>query len=271
MVKNNLKRIVTFALLLSLMGILVTAIFSNIFTAENVYADTTKDYVIDDADILNFSEESKLESLCQEASKEAGCDIVIITMEEGLDGSYMDSYIRDILEQSYGYNGSYSNCDACAYAVDMDSRADRIITSGIAKSSFSQSSLDTIREKSEEYLSDGDYYEAFSKYVTNIKRAIINGSYSPTLMERLLEGIVFKFFVAAVITAVAIFIMIGNNKAKTTTNEMTYAKDHNFKINDRRDLFINTTVVKRKIETNHSSHGGGHSGGGNSGSSGGHF
>ncbi|MCR5515738.1 MAG: hypothetical protein K6F41_04685, partial [Lachnospira sp.] len=141
------------------------------------------------------------------------------------------------------------------------------------KTSFSQSDLDEIREISEEYLSDSDYYTAFSKYVNNIKRAIINGEYSPTLLEKILDGILIKFFVSVVITAIAIFVMVGNNKAKATTNEMTYAKNHNFKVNDRRDLFINTTVVTRRIETNHGGggHGGGGHGGGNSGSSGGHF
>lgn len=252
---------------------LLVSIFSYIFTSENVYADTTKDYVIDDANILSDSEEAKLEKLCAKASKEAQCDIVIITMSKGYDGSNMDSYIRDILESDYGYNEDSTTVDACAYAVDMSSRADRIITSGIAKTSFSQSDLDEIREISEEYLSDSDYYTAFSKYVNNIKRAIINGEYSPTILEKILDGILIKLFVSVVITAIAIFVMVGNNKAKATTNEMTYAKNHNFKVNDRRDLFINTTVVKRKIETNHGGggHGGGGHGGGNSGSSGGHF
>lgn len=276
--RNVMKEIIDgiiFAAVILLVTFLLVSFLFDSFESYRAMADTTKDYVIDDADILTDSEEEKLQELCEKASTKAQCDIVIITMNEGLDGSYMDSYIRSILESDYGYSGSGSGCDACAYSVDMTSRADRIVTSGIAKSGISQTDLNSIRYNSEEYLSDSAYYKAFAKYVNTISLTIQNGEYTEPLIDRLLDNLTTKLIISVVVAGLIIMIMLKNAKAATTTNEMTYAKDHQYKINARNDIFINTTVVKRRIETNHGGprgggHGGGH-GGGNSGHSGGHF
>lgn len=236
-----------------------------------VTATETKDYVIDDANVLSDIEEDQLEKLCKTASDSVNCDIVIITFSYGYDGSVMDKYVRNILETEYGFNGSGSNCDACAYAIDMTSRADRIVTSGVAKSSISQSKLDSIREKAESKLANGNYYGGCSKFVNGIKAAIIDGTHVPTTKEKLSEHFAIKLLIALFAATIITFIAVSNAKAKTTTTDMTYVKNHKYNVNAREDVFINTTVTKRKIERSSSSSGGGSFGGGNSGSSGGHF
>jgi len=60
-------------------------------------------------------------------------------------------------------------------------------------------------------------------------------------------------------------------KAKMTVSSTEYTKNHNYDVADRRDIFINTTVTTRHIQTSSGSSSGGGSSGGNSGSSGGHF
>ena len=110
---------------------------------------TSKTYVIDDAEILSTSEEKHLAELCKAASDKCKLDIVIITMSRNLDGYAMDTYLRSILEKNYGYYATGSDCEAVVYGIDMKSRADRIVTSGRARSDISQSRLDSIREKAE--------------------------------------------------------------------------------------------------------------------------
>ena len=68
---------------------------------------------------------------------------------------------------------------------------------------------------------------------------------------------------------IAVLAMMSSARSKMTVNSTEYTKNHGYKMNDRRDVFINTTITKRHIEKSSSS--GGSSGGGNSGSSGGHF
>lgn len=78
-----------------------------------------------------------------------------------------------------------------------------------------------------------------------------------------------KLLIASGVAVAAVLTMMHNAKTRMTVSSTEYTKDHNFKVNDRRDVFINTTVVTRHIERNNSSGSSG-GGGGNSGS-GGHF
>ena len=55
----------------------------------------------------------------------------------------------------------------------MTSRADRIVTSGRARSSISQSSLDSIRESAEDKLAEGDYYAGCKKYITELRESLM--------------------------------------------------------------------------------------------------
>lgn len=252
---------------ISFVALMVFAVMLLIGNCQVMAAESTsaKDYVIDDAGILDDNEEVKLEKMCQKASDNCKTDIVIVTMRQGIDYGVMDNYIRNMLETDYGYNGSGSGCDAICYAIDMTSRADRIITSGIAKSDISQGRLDSIRETSESQLSDADYYDAFKKFVNNVERELNN-----SILYKLTWMLPVKIIIAAVVAVIAVLCMMYNAKSRMTVGTTTYTKDHQYDIKVRHDDFINTTVITRHIEKNHGSSGGG-GGGGNSASSGGHF
>ena len=142
---------ITALLLILIIGIVPNTDKTTIFAAEGEDQTTTaisdtdsekKAYVIDDAGILSTSEEESLTELCKKASEKCQLDIIIITMNKNLDYSPMDMYLRSILEKQYGYYGTGSNCEAVVYGIDMTSRADRIVTSGRAKSDISQKQLE---------------------------------------------------------------------------------------------------------------------------------
>lgn len=237
--------------------------------AGDVYAaaaDTqSKTYVTDNADILTDEQEMKLQKLCEKVSKECKCDVAIITLETGKDYSDLDDYIRQIIETAYGYDANADEPDAVVYAIDMISRADRIITSGIARTDISQSDLDSIREDAEYELADGYYYDGCKNYIDGIRLEL-----SQSMMYKLTIAMPVKIIIAAVIALVSVLIMMHSAKSKMTVNSSTYS-DNGFKLHSRQDTFINTTVVKREIETDNNGGGRSSGGGGNSGSSGGHF
>ena len=120
------------------------------------------------------------------------------------------------------------------------------------------------KKASEEKLSDKDYYKAFSKYVKNMNMCM-----TTSIVKKLTYKMWIKLLIASGVAVAAVLTMMHNAKARMTVSSTEYTKDHNFKVNDRRDVFINTTVVTRHIERNNSSGSSG-GGGGNSGS-GGHF
>ena len=158
----------------AVMAVLAVMVMMFVLTGtQSAYAGTdNKTYVIDDAGILTSEEEQKLTDMCRKASKNCQLDIVIITMNKNLDYSPMDNYLRSILEEQYGYEETGTDCEAVVYGIDMTSRADRIVTSGRARSSISQSSLDSIRESAEDKLAEGDYYAGCKKYINGIERKL---------------------------------------------------------------------------------------------------
>lgn len=229
-------------------------------------ANGVKLHVIDTADILDTWEEEKLAELCKKVSDNCKTDVVVITMRTGKDYSVMDNYIRAIIEEYYGYSGTGTNSDAIVYAIDMISRADRIITSGNARSDISQSQLDDIRVNAENELKDGDYYDGCRKFAKGVERRM-----NRSIGYRLTLYLPQKLGIAAVVAVISVLIMMASAKSKITVNAMTYQSGQ-VMIHQKGDKFVNTTVTTRTISSSSGgSGGGGGGGGGNSGSSGGHF
>lgn len=239
---------------------------------ENVQAadDVVKQYVTDNADIFSEKEEQKLQKMCTEASEACKTDVAIITQRQGLDGKQLESYVREIIESDYGYSTESTEPDAIVYVIDMDSRADMLVTSGNARTmeTFTQEKLDQIRETAEEELADGKYYTGCKKFINGVRRQMDN-----SLLYKLTLYLPQKLLISLGVAVVAVLVMMYQAKAKMTVDSGTYTKDHQFDIRRREDHFVNTTVVTRHIESHSSSggSGGSSSGGGNSGSSGGHF
>lgn len=252
MMKKNLKSI-----LMSIVMLLVMCAGAAGFMKIDAYAASDKAYVYDYADILTADEEKQLQAKCEKAAKNSGCDIVIITTQIGHDYSTMDNYMAEFLDKE-GYGS-----DAIIYGVDMTSRADRIYTRGIPQTDISQSRLDSIREACEDKFHDGRYYAGFKKYVNKIDMCLTN-----SFTTKLTYNMPVKLLIALVAAVSGVLVMMHNAKTHMTVSSTEYTKNHNFSVNDRRDIFINQTVTTRHIER--SSSGGSSSGGGNHGS-GGHF
>lgn len=228
--------------------------------------NSQKNYVTDDAGILSDSEENRLEKSCASVSKKCKTDIVILTLKTGLDGSRLDSYVRDFIsEGGYGYDSSSSVPDVIVYVVDMNSRAVRVVTSGRAQTDISQSNLQGIVDKTKKRLTDGKYYKACDRYIELTRKEL-----DKSISYRLFLYFPIKLAIAAAVAVISVLVMMRNAKSKMTVNGNTYAKD-GARIHRREDRFINTTVTTRKIQTSSGSKGGGGGGRGNSGSAGGHF
>lgn len=142
---------------------------------QDAWADTqSKEYVVDDAGLFTDKEKEQLTKMCRKASDACKTDVVILTQSKGLDDKELENYVRGIINESYGYDESSSEPDAIVYVIDMKSRADMLVTSGIARTtkSFTQSKLDAIREKAEDKLSDGNYYAGCKKYIAGVRKQL---------------------------------------------------------------------------------------------------
>jgi len=251
--------------------------------------DSTQQKVYDDAGILTSSEEGKLQQLCVDTAQSSKIDIIIVTTANNQGKSAM-KYAEDFfVAHEFGYNKK--NGDGVLFLIDMQGRETWIATSGSGITYLSDTRIDNMITVTTTYLKKSDYNGACETFVNKI------GTYmkslpssndqggdgkttytydNKTFSEKLLDHILIKVLIAVVGGAVVVLIMMFNAKAKMTVGSQTYVKDHNFDVRDTRDIFLNTTVVTHKIETNNGNGNGGgssHSGsGGNSfGGGGGKF
>ncbi|MGN0318558.1 MAG: TPM domain-containing protein [Lachnospira sp.] len=224
-------------------------------------------YVIDDAGIISDSEEAKLNKLCNKVSKDCGIDMIIVTTRKGHDYGVFDEYMENLIKEKYGnYRYDDKEYSAVVFGIDMVSRAYRFCATGKARVNVTDGVYRKISDDAAEYLSDGDYYGACKYFVKHI-----NNKLNDSIVYKLFYKWYIKLAISLVVAVIAVLIMMYNAKAHMTVADTTYTKNHQFRVNDRRDIFVNTTVVKHHIQTNNGgSHGGG-GGGGHSGHGGGHF
>ena len=117
---------------------------------QDAWADTqSKEYVVDDAGLFTDKEKEQLTKMCRKASDACKTDVVILTQSKGLDDKELENDVRGIINESYGYDESSSEPDAIVYVIDMKSRADMLVTSGIARTtkSFTQSKFAALSVK----------------------------------------------------------------------------------------------------------------------------
>lgn len=117
--------------------------------------------IVDGADILSDSEEAELEQELNEISVRQQFDVIVVTTFS-LNGKNITEYADDF----YDYNGygMGSNYDGAMLCVDMDTRQWYISTCGYGITALTDAGIEYIGEAFLPYLSEGEYYKAFSEY-----------------------------------------------------------------------------------------------------------
>ena len=117
----------------------------------------------DGADLLADSEEKELLSRINEVSDAFEVEIVIATFETIGDYS-ADDYTKDYYhENGYGYG---TGRDGVLLLLDMEERDYRIFSYGpIGEAAITESDIESIGEQVASFLSDGEYFTAFSTFV----------------------------------------------------------------------------------------------------------
>ncbi len=257
-----------------------------------IYA-AEKEYVYDDADLLDEEEENTLNAKCKEASDECEIDISIATTDNA-NGKTSQKYAEDfILEKNIGYEyDDRFDKSAVLFLVDLDNNETYIATTGMGILCVEDSDIENILDNIYEYIKS-DYYKAFDTFVNSTVRVIngnikdyaseyrdewetYDGSYEDFQNEYVnkkeplfhkLRNPLISFVIAVVIGLIAVAVMALNNRAKMTASGDTYMNRNEIKFHINSDRYINTTTTKIKIN-NDSNGGGGHGGSSHSGSGG---
>lgn len=256
----------------------------------------TEQRIFDYYDALTDSEESNLLDKLEELENTIGADIVIVTLDNNTDFSFIDGAASDInldiqyltemfadyymfgweaWEEVSGQAYKYESGTCVVIAANWDTGDLWMATSGRARERINWAS--DIVQAGGEYLRT-DPEKGFEVMLDEIYSAM-KGSSSMELAR--ISALMSMFGVFIALLAAIVFFIINYSKkpAKRTTNASTYVRGGSAKVLDSRDLFMHKNVTSVRINTDGGgpgggSHGGGgghHSGGGHYGGGGGHF
>ena len=126
-----------------------------------VCAEESLSRLMDDADLLTDSEETSLLSQLDNISEKQEMDIVVVTTDN-LEGYTPQEYADNVFDYC-GY-GIGENRDGLLLLVSIEDNDWHISTSGYAITAFTDAGREYMSEQFLPYLSDGEYYKAFSTY-----------------------------------------------------------------------------------------------------------
>lgn len=234
--------------------------------------------VVDNADLLTAEEEAVLTNQAYDLVYAYGMDVVILTVPD------MDGYSAQTYADDYYDRNGYSD-DGLLLLVAMEEREWYISTCGQAIYAFTDYGLDCIGEEIVPYLSGGDYYGAFCRWLEVLPEyfeAYLNqapidnykpGYYEPEYRDDVIYygpqrsvNHVQRFFIALLIGIIAALVTVlimrsRMNTARPQRDAGEYMRRGSYHITAQRDLFLYSRVSKTPRPKDNGGHGGGHGGG----------
>lgn len=223
-------------------------------------------WVQDDAGLLTSEEEEELEKECARVSEIYGTGVYIITTPDFGGGDIKDWQSRIFTEYGLGAGSSGSGV---MLAISMAERDWGLVGFGAAQQAFTTYGRERLGGEILDDLSDGEFYDAFDKYVSMADDYLAAAKKGKPYTEDhpyvegwripLIIGVSFllSFFVSL---GVVLMWKSGMNTRVCRDGAMEYMKAGSFHLFNRTDRFLYHTVTRTKKETQKQSGSGGGSG-----------
>lgn len=222
-------------------------------------------WVQDDAGLLTAQEEDELEAECGRIFYEYGTGIYIVTTLN-FGGGDIKNWQRQVFSE---YDlGAGSEGSGVMLAISMAERDWGLVGFGAAQEAFSTYGRERLGKLILDDLSEGDFFEAFSKYLSiseDYLAAWEKGS-PYTEKHRYGEGwriplIVGVSFLLSLIVSVSVVMSWkkGMNTRMRQNGAMDYLKAGSFCLTDQSDMFLYHTISRTHKPQNNSSGSGGSS------------
>jgi uncharacterized protein len=263
------KQVITIGLTLFLLITSIVPVYAEITTS---VPEETELRLIDEADLLDDSEESELLETLNTVSEKQECDVIVVTVSS-LNGQTATRYANNYYdEHEYGYG---DNKDGILLLVAINDRQWAISTYGYGLTAFTDDGQEYISDKFSSYLTDGEYYKAFDKYASlcdDFLTEAKNGEpYDGSHMPKEKMSIIWLF--GSILVGVILGFATTSYKAselksvEMQSEARAYVK--NQEITKKKDIFLYRRVNRVKKPKESKSKGGSSStGGGHGGSSG---
>lgn len=221
----------------------------------------SKDYVVDNADLLTQTEENELSEKLQDISDELQFDVVVVTTNS-IGSKTATEYADDYFDYN-GY-GRGSNNDGALFLVDMGDRKWAISTSGYGIEAIVDSALDDMEEEIVPYLKSGDYDGAFNEFadltydiVNDAKngKSYSNSTTSTTKNHKNIgTNLIVAFSIGAGISLIIILVYRSKLKpVKFQKEAKEYIVPGSFNLRRSNDVFLYFNITKVPIPKNNDS------------------
>lgn len=221
----------------------------------------SKDYVVDNADLLTQTEENELSEKLQDISDELQFDVVVVTTNS-IGSKTATEYADDYFDYN-GY-GRGSNNDGVLFLVDMGDRKWAISTSGYGIEAIVDSALDDMEEEIVPYLKSGDYDGAFNEFadltydiVNDAKngKSYSNSTTSTTKNHKNIgTNLIVAFSIGAGISLIIILVYRSKLKpVKFQKEAKEYIVPGSFNLRRSDDVFLYFNITKVPIPKNNDS------------------
>ncbi|MDO4169989.1 MAG: TPM domain-containing protein [Lachnospiraceae bacterium] len=216
-------------------------------------------FVIDDANLLSEKEIHKIGEKCEEISRQHNASICIITTPDFYGDDIKDWQRQYFSEHEMGMGEQHNGI---MLAISMADRDWGIVGFGNAQTAFTTYGRERIAEIILDDLSDGDYYESFSKYVS-LADEFLTEAESGTPYDhdhKYKENIPIPFIIVGAFllsVIISLFIVLSWKRSMNTRihqeNASEYLKKDSFSLSNRSDIFLYHTVsrTRRPKEEHH--------------------
>lgn len=193
-----------------ILSLLILFGFTNMVTADETA-------VYDEANLLQENQIVELENKISSIENEYGIDIVLLTINDA-QGKSAQVYAEDYLDALY-YDGVVSD-DSMILLLDMDNREIYASYTGEAIRYFTDNRQDDILDVIYDYVADGNYYEMFNQYLSEVdyylEAGIPSGQYTvyeKNFSEKMMTIATYSIF------ALILALIIGFITMKTATKK----------------------------------------------------
>lgn len=230
--------------------------------------------LVDEAGLLTENEYSSILSKLDEMSKKHDFDVVILTVDT-IDTKEPSDFAYDYFTgNQYGGNIDEENGetsgDGIIFLVSMGKGDYSFVPNGYGHTVFNQDGLKYINEKTTSYLSDGDYYESFTRFAELCDDFLLQAENGTPYTEKTLPKDPFSFvfnlvvclIIGLVVGLISVSVMKSSMKnVKKQNAAANYVVDGSMNVTESRDTFLyrNVTRIKKPESSSSSGSHGGHS------------
>jgi uncharacterized protein len=217
---------------------------------KNRLSDNTKSaLLVDNAEVLNSSDSTKILDKLNEISKRQSVDVTIVTVSD-TENKSAQSFADEIYDEN-GY-GQGSDFTGIVLFIATDTRDWAISTRGLAIKMFTDDGIQYISDKITSYLSDNNYSQAFMTYAELCDKFITQSKTGdPYTNKNLPKEPLSKIWIAIAVGIGALIAFIVTSILKSQlksvaykSNATDYTRKGSLNVRERRDLFLYKKVER---------------------------